>query len=84
MSALNCMNYDISKKLNEMSFKSFVKEERKNKTPIKKIPINNFSLASLRNDLSYDCAHKKLMKKKIKMILKIKYIIILILKKINK
>ena len=41
MSALNCMNYDISKKLNEMSFKSFVKEERKNKTPIKKIPINN-------------------------------------------
>ena len=41
ISALNYINYDISKKLNEMSFKSFVKEERKNKTPIKKIPINN-------------------------------------------
>jgi hypothetical protein len=41
ISALNYINYDINKKLNEMSFKSFVKEERKNKTPIKKIPINN-------------------------------------------
>ena len=38
MSALNCVNYDISKKLNEISYKNVEKEE---KTPIKKIPINN-------------------------------------------
>ena len=51
---------------NLVKYKSRFEEKIKtvNSNDSKKIPINNFSLASLRNDLSYDCAHKKLMKKK--------------------
>ena len=51
---------------NLVKYKSRFEEKIKtvNSKDSKKIPINNFSFVSLRNDLSYDCAHKKLMKKK--------------------
>ena len=51
---------------NLVKYKSRFEEKIKtvNSNDPKKIPINNFSFSSLRGDLSYDCAHKKLMKKK--------------------